>query len=180
MLFTEPDPSHAAPRRAAALAVVGVLLAILVVGSRWLAGAERGSDDAMSAVAAAEEAATATTVSVPVPVETPPRVELLSLTHRATPAAFLVTGNIRNPDGAAPLEDVVAVVEVMDRQGRVLRTVRVPIERRELNPGEDSAFSASASNTANVAQYRVEFQNSARLVILHVDRRQKSVNSPAS
>ena len=88
-----------------------------------------------------------------------------------------MTGQVRNPAGGAPLNDVVAVVEVMDAAGRVLMTVRAPLKRRELNAGEDSEFSATASKATNVARYRVEFQNTARAVIPHVDRRQQAANS---
>ena len=149
-LFSEPQPSGAASRRTAALASVSLAFAI-VIG--------------------------ATTVSVPSPVQTAPHVELLSLTDRATPAAFLVTGQVRNPAGGTPLNDVVAVVEVMDGAGRVLMTVRAPLKRRELSAGEDSEFLATASKATNVARYRVKFQDTARVVIPHVDRRQQPANS---
>ena len=174
-LFSEPEPSGAASRRAAALAAISVAFAIVIGAYWWFASADTSSAAATSAAPASDAVASATTVSVPSPVQTAPRVELLSLTHRATPAAFLVTGQVRNPAGGTPLNDVVAVVEVMDSRGRVLMTVRAPLKRRELNAGEDSEFSATASKATNVARYRVEFQNTARAVIPHVDRRQKAV-----
>ena len=176
-LFSEPAPSGAASRRTAALAAVSVAFAIVVGTYWWFASADTSSAAAPSAAPASDAVASATTVSVPSPVQTPPRVDLLSLTYRATPAAFLVTGQVRNPAGGAPLKDVVAVVEVMDNRGRVLMTVRAPLTRRDLNAGEDAAFSATASKATNVARYRVEFQNTARAVIPHVDRRQQSANS---
>jgi hypothetical protein len=177
-LFTKPEPLGAVSRRTVSLAVIGVALAFAIGAfCGWLSLDTRPAA-ITSAAPASAAVVSATTESVPSPVQTPPPVELLTLTHRATPAAFLVTGQVRNPAGGAPLNDVVAVVEVMDGAGRVLMTVRAPLTRRELNAGEDSAFSATAS-TANVARYRVEFQNTARVVIPHVDRRQHAVNSQA-
>jgi len=110
-------------------------------------------------------------------VHTAPRVELLSLTDRATPDAFLVAGRVRNPAGGAPLRDVVAVVDVMDGAGRVLVTVRAPIKQRELQAGEYSEFSATASEAREVAGYRVTFQDAARAAVPHVDRRRQPANS---
>lgn len=176
-LFSEPEPSGAASRRTAALAAVSVAFAIVVGTYWWFASADTSSAAARSAAPASAAVASATTVSVPSPVQTPPRVELLSLSYRATPGAFLVTGQVRNPAGGAPLRDVIAVVEVMDEAGRVLMTVRAPLTRRALNAGEDAAFSATASKATNVARYRVEFQNAARVVIPHVDHRPQAANS---
>ena len=172
-LFSEPQRSGAASRRTIALAAVCVALTLVVGTYRWFAGA------ATSATAQSEPVAAATMVSVTPPAQVPadPRVELLSLNHRATPAAFLVTGRVRNPVGGAPLHDVVAVVHVMDGVGRMLMTVRAPIKRPVLNAGEWSEFSAAAANATNVARYRVEFHTRERAVIPHFDLRQQESNS---
>ena len=177
-LFSEPEPSGTASRRTAALAAIGVTLAIVIGSSWWLASAGSSAPAETNVTAGADAPASATTVSVPSPVvQAPSRLELLSLTHRATPAAFVVTGQVRNPSGDAPLDDVVAVVEVMDSAGRVLMTVRTPLKRSGSGNNELSEFSAAAAKATTVARYRVEFQDSARTVIPHFDRRPQSANS---
>jgi hypothetical protein len=123
-----------------------------------------------------------TTVAVtPPPAEVPadPRVELLALNHSITPAAFLVTGRVRNPAGGSPLHEVVAVVHVLDRADRVLMTVRAPVRRTVLNAGEWADFSASASKATNVARYRVEFNARERESIPQIDLRQTEAGSPS-
>jgi hypothetical protein len=147
-LFHEPEPSGAASRLRVAVASVSVIFAIFAAAYWWSAT-----------------------------VHTASRVELLSLTDRATPDAFLVAGRVHNPAGGAPLRDVVAVVDVMDGAGRVLMTVRAPIQQRELHAGEYSEFSATASKARDVAAYRVTFQDAARAAVPHVDRRQQPANS---
>jgi hypothetical protein len=171
-LFGEPEKSGAASRRTIALAAVAVVMTIGIGTYRWFAGTPA------SAAPAPAEAAPATTVAV-TPPEAPadPRVELLALNHSATPAAFLVTGRVRNPAGGAPLHDVVAVVHVLDRADRVLMTVRTPVKRGALNAGEWSDFSASASKATNVARYRVEFNARERQSIPQIDRRQTEPGS---
>jgi hypothetical protein len=172
-LFSEPEKSGAASRRTIALAAVAVVMTIGIGTYRWFAGTT-----ASAAPAPAEAAAAATTVAV-TPPEAPadPRVELLALNHSATPAAFLVTGRVRNPAGGAPLHDVVAVVHVLDRADRVLMTVRTPVKRGALNAGEWSDFSASASKATNVARYRVEFNARELQSIPQIDRRQTEPGS---
>jgi hypothetical protein len=172
-LFGEPEKTGAASRRTIALAAVAVVMTIGIGTYRWFAGTT-----ASAAPAPAEAAAAATTVAV-TPPEAPadPRVELLALNHSATPAAFLVTGRVRNPAGGAPLHDVVAVVHVLDRADRVLMTVRTPVKRGALNAGEWSDFSASASKATNVARYRVEFNARELQSIPQIDRRQTEPGS---
>jgi hypothetical protein len=174
-LFSEPEKSGAASRRTIALAAVAVVMTIAVGTYKMVAGTTA------SAAEAPEPPASATTVSVTQPVDRPadPRVELLALDHRVTPAAFLVTGRVRNPADGAPLHDVFAVVHVLDRADRVIVTVRVPVKRAVLNAGEWSDFSASASKAANVARYRVEFSARERSSIPQIDLRQAEA-SPRS
>ena len=172
-LFSEPEQSGAASRRTIALAAVAVALTIVVGAYRWSGGTTT------TVAPKSEPVASATTVAV-TPLEQPradSRVELLSLNHRATGTAFVVTGRVRNPTGGAPLRDIVAVVHVVDGVGRVLMTVRAPIKRSLLNAGEWSEFSAAAARATNVARYRVEFQGRERAVIPHFDLRQHESNS---
>ena len=172
-LFSEPEKSGAASRRTIALAAVGVALTVVIGAYRWSSGTTT------TVTPKSEPVASATTVSVTPPEQTQadPRVELLSLNHRATGTAFVVTGRVRNPTGGAPLRDVVAVVHVVDGVGRVLMTIRAPIKRSLLNAGEWSEFSAAAARATNVARYRVEFQGRERAVIPHFDLRQHESDS---
>jgi hypothetical protein len=174
-LFSEPEKSGAGSRRTIALAAVAVVMAIAIGTFKMVVGTTA------SAAEAPEPPASTTTVSVTQPVDTPadPRVELLALDHSVTPAAFLVTGRVRNPAGGAPLHDVVALVHVLDRADRVIVTVRAPVKRAVLNAGEWSDFSASASRATNVARYRVEFNARERESIPQIDRRQAEA-SPRS
>jgi hypothetical protein len=100
-----------------------------------------------------------------------PRVELLALDHASTPAGLVVTGRLRNPADGASLHDVVAVVDVLDREGRILTTARAPIGRRVLNAGEWSDFTVAAAKAANVARYRVEFHAKERERVPQIDLR---------
>jgi hypothetical protein len=176
-LFSEPEKSGAASRRTIALAAVAVVMMIAIGTYRWFAG------PAANAASEPEPSgASATTVAVTTPVEVAadPRVELLALNHSMTPAAFLVTGRVRNPAGGTPLHDVVAVVHVLDRAGRVLMTVRAPVRRPVLNAGEWADFSAAASKATNVARYRVEFNARERESIPQIDLRQTEAGSPSN
>ena len=162
-LFQEPEKSDAGSRRLIALAAVGVVMVVAVGMFRFFSG---------SSVSA--PAATAASVAAPppaAPAAPDPRVELLALDHAATPAGLIVTGRLRNPAGAAPLHDVVAVVDVLDRSGRVLTTARVSIARDPLNGGEWSDFSVATKKTAEVARYRVVFHAKERESIPQIDRR---------
>jgi hypothetical protein len=99
------------------------------------------------------------------------RVELLALDHAATPAGLIVTGRLRNPADGAPLHDVVAVVDVLDRTGRVLTTARASIERDTLDAGEWSDFAVATKKTSEVARYRVVFHAKEREAVPQIDRR---------
>lgn len=176
-LFSEPERTGATSRRTAAVGAIAITLAV-VIGSVWrLSGDEPGATTEKAAPPATEAVASATTVSVPPTVHAPPRLELTSLTHRATPVAFVVTGQVRNATGDAPLDEISVVVEVMDPAGRVLTTVRAPLKRSAVGGGEFSEFSASAVKATNVAKYRVEFQDGARTMVPHFDRRPQAANS---
>ena len=169
-LFTTPAPLGADWRRRAVLAATSVAGAFAIGALFGLATIETTPAAAPSTAPAVDAGVRATTESVPSPTQGPGPVELVALTYRVTPTAFLVTGQVRNPAGGTPLNQVAAVVEVMDEAGRVLMTVRAPLTRESSN-GEAWTFSATASKATNVARYRVEFQTGEHVVIPHVDRR---------
>src|SRR5262245_1562350 len=167
-LFVEPEKSEASSRRALVLAALFLVMTAIVGAYRWFGG---------TTAASSESAVSATAVATS-PVTSPdPRVELLVLEHRSTPAALLVTGRIRNTIHAAPLHDVVAMVHIVDRTGRILTTVRVPVTDAVLDAGESADFSAAVANAPNGDRYRVEFHAREGESIPQIDRRQTESGS---
>jgi hypothetical protein len=163
-LFREPEKSAAASRRMAAL---GAVAAVMLLGVATFKLFSSATVDAPSAPAAAQKAApVAPAVAAP-----EARVELLALDHANTPAGLIVTGRLRNPVGGASLHDVVAVVDVLDRSGRVLTTARASVERDTLNAGDWSDFSVATKKTSEVARYRVVFHAKERESVPQIDRR---------
>ena len=104
-------------------------------------------------------------------------IELLALDHRTTAAGFVVTGRLRNPAGAEALQSVIAVVEVLDRDGRVLSTASAPLKQAVLKAGESSDFFVAAADAPNVARYRVEFYAKGGEPIPQIDLRRAQVSS---
>jgi hypothetical protein len=162
-LFREAPKSDVGSRRTIALAAVGVVMTLVVSTFVAFVRAPAKQSPAQAAPAAA------TAVALP-----EPRVELIALDHATTAAGLVVTGRLRNPAGAASLHDVVAVVDVLDRAGRVLATASAPIARPMLNAGEWSDFSVAASKTREIARYRVEFHAKEREPVPQIDLRSNS------
>ncbi len=157
-LFSEPEPSGATARRRNSFAAVAVVVTIVISMYAWL----------HSVSAPSQPPAVAAAPSTPREL----RVELLALEHaRTSPSTFVVRGRLRNPGDVGPLRDLVAVVEVFDAAGRVLATLRAPLDRTLLDAGESSAFSVTTPDGSDVAKYRVEFQVNGREQIPHVDLR---------
>jgi hypothetical protein len=100
-------------------------------------------------------------------------IELIALQHRFGPATDLdVTGLIRNPADGRPLQQVDAVIHLVDANGRVITSQMTPLERPVLAAGQTSAFSLVFPHvTGAVARYQVEFRSHGRNKIPHVDRR---------
>ena len=169
-LFLEPEKSGAGSRRLIALAAVCGVLTIAVGTYKVFSG--DGAPPASAAV----------TVPVPAPAAPPvtapeARVELLALDHASTPAGLVVTGRLRNPADGRSLHDVVAVVDVLDRTGRVLTTARASIGRATLNAGESSDFTVATAKTRDVARYRVVFHARERESVPQIDRRPSTPTS---
>jgi hypothetical protein len=138
---------------------------------RWMALAGVGAAMALgvtlyAVIARGPESASATGVSgAP--------IELLALQHRFGPETGLdVTGLIRNPADGRPLQQVEAVVHLVDANGRVVTSQVTPLERPVLAAGQTSAFSLVFPHvTGAIARYQVEFRWHGRNKIPHVDRR---------
>lgn len=164
-LFSEPPKSSAAARRRTSFAAVAVAVTMVISMYAWV-----------NSVSAPAES-TAVTVEPSAP--RPTRVELLALTHdRKSASTFVVSGRLRNPGDGEPVRDLVAVVEVFDAAGRVLATVRAPLDLPALDPGASSLFSVTAQGVNDVAKYRVEFHGNGDQPIAHVDLRDPGTKSP--
>jgi hypothetical protein len=165
-LFSEPPNSGAAARRRNSFAVVAVAVTMVISMYAWVQSVSAPSET------------TAVTVEPSAP--RPMRVELLALTHdRKSASTFVVSGRLRNPGDGEPVRDLVAVVEVFDAAGRVLATVRAPLDLPALDPGASSSFSVTAQGVDDVAKYRVEFHGTGDQPIAHVDRRDPGTKSPS-
>jgi hypothetical protein len=158
-LFEAPPASGAPSRRRMAFAAVALVVMLAVATYAWVYGE--------TASAARQEAAT----SVTLPATSEPQLELLALRHSLTPEAFVVTGRVRNQASAAPLGDLVAVVNVFDRTDRLINTTRAFIEDSALAPGESSGFTVSVPGVPDVRRYRVEFRVNGKDPIPHIDVR---------
>lgn len=107
----------------------------------------------------------------------PAPLELLSLRHEREGANLAVTGLVRNPVDAAPVERVSAVVLLFDPQGAFVTSATAPIDFVKLAGGDESPFVVRMQAPTSVARYRVSFRTGAGSVT-HVDRR--DLGSPAS
>jgi hypothetical protein len=163
-LFREPEKSGAASRRTIALAAVAVVM-LVAIGAYKLFSGPRPMQTHSEAVAAPASVA-----------HHESRIELLALDHRTSSAGFVVTGRLRNPADGASLQNVIAVVDVLDRDGRVLTTASAPIKQAVLNAGESSEFLVAAADAPKVARYRVEFYAKGGEPIPQIDLRNRQVS----
>ena len=76
-----------------------------------------------------------------------------------------------------------AVVDLLDADGRILTSQTTPLERPGLEAGQTSAFSLVFPRvTGTVARYQVGFRLASGDTILQVDRRapEPAANTPTS
>ena len=99
-------------------------------------------------------------------------IELVELHHRSAPATALeVSGLVRNPANGRGLTQLVAVVNLLDADGRIVTSQTTPVEEPVLEAGRTAAFSVVFPRVSeSVARYQVEFRLDGH-GILHVDRR---------
>ncbi|MDH4064888.1 MAG: hypothetical protein OEW19_10855 [Acidobacteriota bacterium] len=97
-------------------------------------------------------------------------LELLSLRHERDGAQLSVTGLVRNPASAPPVERISAVVLLFDPQGAFVTSATAPIDFVKLASGDESPFVVRMQAPASVARYRVSFR-SENGTLTHVDRR---------
>jgi len=97
-------------------------------------------------------------------------LELVSLGHTREVSLLTIRGTIRNPSTGVRLEDLTAVVSLLDRSGALVSTKDVPLDYRALRPGDEAPFKVSIPDAGSVARYRVSFRAGTE-VVPHVDRR---------
>ena len=87
-------------------------------------------------------------------------IELIALQYRSGNAtAFDVSGVVRDPSEGRELPELVAVVNLLDADGRVLTSQTTPLERPGLEAGQTSAFSLAFQRVSGtVASYQVGFR----------------------
>ena len=97
----------------------------------------------------------------------------MSLTHARQNDKLAVSGLVRNPTSAKPIEHLSAVVFLFDRMGTFVMSSRANVDYLKLGAGDESPFVVSLDAPATVTRYRVSFRTDEGL-IPHVDRRSAS------
>jgi hypothetical protein len=164
-IFAEPAQPVMALPRWISLAGVGAAMALVVTLYAVIAGSPKSA-------------------SAPTTVVPDRPIELIALRYRVEHApAFEVSGIVRNPADGRKLSQLVAVVNLLDEDGRFLTSQETPIEQPVLEAGETSAFSVVVPRvTGAVGRYQVQFRLPGRDRIPHVDRRapEPGANAPTS
>jgi hypothetical protein len=97
-------------------------------------------------------------------------LELVTLRHQRSADALVISGVVRNPHQGEALGRLSAVAFTFNREGRFLASGRAPIDFPRLQPGDESPFTVTVSNSSAIGRYRVSFRTEAGIVP-HVDRR---------
>jgi len=100
-------------------------------------------------------------------------LELVSLSHERQNNKLAISGLVRNPVGAKPIERLSAVVFLFDRMGTFVTSSRANVDFLKLGAGDESPFVVSLDAPPTVARYRVSFRTDDGIVP-HVDRRSAS------
>lgn len=107
-------------------------------------------------------------------------LELLSLRHDREGSNLSVAGLVRNPEAAALVERLSAVVLLFDAEGTFVSSATAPIDFLKLTAGDESPFVVKVQAPGSVARYRVSFRTDDG-TLPHVDRRAESpVASPVT
>ena len=139
-------------QRSLAMAAV-VLFVVMSFGLVWMMSAPRG------------------TTAVAMGPNSP--LELVSLRHDRQNQKLAVSGLVRNPATAKPVERLSAVVFLFDRQGAFVASGRANVDFLNIGSGDESPFVVSLDAPGTVARYRVSFRTDEGLVP-HIDKRGES------
>lgn len=167
------------PRWSMAVFAVGAA-AILVVTLYFATLGREPQTTKVIAPIAARPTAPATTASQTTAVQQSP-IELIALRYGFGKANdFDVNGQVRNPADGHALRQVMAVVDLLDADGRILVSRMTPLERPVLEAGQTSAFSlVFPAMTGDVASYQVGFRSKDGETVLQVDRRASEPDAKA-
>jgi len=163
------NPLTTLPRRWISLFAVGAAMALVVA----LYARAVGGPEAARATADPRLAAARSTVEAPITGAPPKPIELIALQYRfANGTAFDVSGLVRNPADGPELPQLLAVVELLDADGRTLTSQTTPLDRQGLEAGQTSAFALAFRHvTGTVARYKVRFRLASGDTIPQIDRR---------
>jgi hypothetical protein len=160
-LFAAADPGAPSGLRFAAVAAVGILAVGTAVALAVVLGAGPRT--------APEKPVAASTTASTEP-ETP--LELVALGHDRDGDRLTVRGVVRNPASGAPVDRLVTVVFLFDRDGGFVTSARAAVEPPALGPGDQAPFVVTITSAGDVARYRVSFRTDER-VVAHVDKRDR-------
>ncbi len=159
-LFAAPDQVAPSGVRFAAVAAIS----ILAVGTAAALAVVLGTGPR---TAPAKPVAAPTTE-----IDTLP-LELVALGHDRDGDRLTVRGVVRNPAAGAPIDRLVAVVFVFNRDGGFVTSARAAVEVAALRPGSESPFVVTTAGTGDISRYRVSFRTDER-VVPHIDKRDRS------
>ena len=97
-------------------------------------------------------------------------LELISLRHERQGSRLSLSGLVRNPTGATPIDALMAVVFLFDANGGFISSARAGVDFKRIGGGDESPFVVTMDAPSSVARYRVSFRTDAGIVA-HVDRR---------
>lgn len=147
---TDPVPQASGGRQRSLAVAAAVLLVGLLGGLAWMMSSPRGT----SAAAVGPNSP----------------LELVSLRHDRKNEKLAVSGLVRNPAAAKPVERLSAVVFLFDRQGAFVTSAKADVDFLKLGAGDESPFVVSLDAPATVTRYRVSFRTDEG-VVPHIDRR---------
>jgi hypothetical protein len=165
-LFAVPDQAAPSGARFAAAAAVG----ILAVGTAAALAVVLGTGPRTAPVKPV--AAPAITGADTLPLE------LVALGHDRDGDRLTVRGVVRNPAAGAPIDHLVAVVFVFNRDGGFVTSARAAVEAAALRPGGESPFVVTTAGAGDISRYRVSFRTDER-VVPHIDKRDRSAMARA-
>jgi hypothetical protein len=146
-----------------------VALGVGVAAAAILLMVTFGGNQTSSERTAAPQARAAVEATAPQPLE------LLALDHERADDRLTVRGTVRNPEHAAEIDHLTAVVLLFNQQGGFLTSGRAAVETSALEPGAEATFVITVPGAGGVGRYRVSFRTDDQ-VVPHVDRRHSGID----
>lgn len=105
-----------------------------------------------------------------------PVIELLALDHERAGDRLEIRGVVRNPDAGTTLEELRAVVQLLDAGGRPIAGTLHLVLPGTFGPGAEARFVVPLQAPRTAARYRVSFRDASG-EIPHVDRRRDTTTA---